>query len=84
MTTMDIQRRYIRVSVEEINDILDSDFTYDEIEASIRCGELLAFSPDEDKNSFIVKLPTYHMDEYSCDIAQMLMNYEGYDRIGIR
>ncbi len=84
LTLMDTQRRYIRISVEEINSILDSDFTYEEIEHYTRNGELLAFAPDEDKNYFYVKLPTYHMDEYACDIAQMMINYVGYDRIGVR
>lgn len=84
MCKRDLQRRYIKVSVEEINSILDSDFTYQEIKDSLENAEVLAFDPDEEENVFYIKLTSYNRDEYACDIAQRLINYYGYDRIGVR
>ena len=45
---------------------------------------VLSLNVDEDKNYFFVKLCSYDDYDYSCDIAQMIINFTNCNRIGER
>lgn len=84
LINMETARKYIKVSVNEINDILDANYTFDEIDEIIHKKYVLSLNVDEDKNYFFVKLCSYDDYDYSCDIAQMIINFTNCNRIGER
>ena len=82
MNKYDQQRIHLRSSVSEINAILGSDYSYEEIKEILSNGQVQPFDLEEDGDHFKVKLQSYSLDKYSCDLAQRIINYDGYKRIG--
>ncbi len=84
MCKTDLQRRYIKVSVSKINQILGSELTYEQIANALEMAEVLALDPDDQKETFFVKLTSYNRDIDECDLANRLINYLGHEIIGNR
>ena len=78
----DMTRTFLTYTADEINEMLDTDFTYEEIKDTFENPECPTNAIGDGRINTM--LPSYRMDKTVNDIAQSLLVYWGTDRIGRR
>lgn len=76
----DMTRKFLTYTVEEVNQLLDTDFSFEEIKEALDNPELNTYRIDDER--ITTMFPSYRTDNDVCDIAQSLLCYLGCDRIG--
>ncbi len=76
----DMTRKFLTYTVEEVNELLDSDYTFEDIKAALDNPELNTYRIDDTR--ITTMFPSYRTDNHVCDIAQSLLTYMGCDRVG--
>lgn len=76
----DMTRKFTTYTLDEINTMLSTDFTYEEVKEALNNPELMTTKIDEKRISTM--FPSYRTDNKVCDIAQSLLVYLGCGRIG--